>query len=88
MINIDIWFMGSYFLTVSTNLPMIENITIPANIDVAQFVKATMRASLVQLLFTGLYDAYAIKPPNANPNEKKICVPASSHTTGSANFSN
>ena len=80
--------MGSYFLNVSTNLPMIENITIPANIDVAQFVKATMRASLVQLLLTGLYDAYAIKPPNANPKEKKICVPASSHTTGSANFSN
>ena len=80
--------MGSYFLKMGTNLPMIENITIPANIDVAQFVKATMRASLVQLLFTGLYDAYAIKPPNANPKEKKICVPASSHTTGSANFSN
>ena len=80
--------MGSYFLKMGTNLPMIENITIPANIDVAQFVKATMRASFVQLLLTGLYDAYAIKPPNANPKEKKICVPASSHTTGSANFSN
>ena len=80
--------MGSYFLKMGTNLPMIENITIPANIDVAQFVKATMRASLVQLLLTGLYDAYAIKPPNANPKEKKICVPASSHTTGSTNFSN
>ena len=79
---------GKLFPKIEDILPMIENITIPANIDVAQFVKATMRASLVQLLLTGLYDAYAIKPPNANPKEKKICVPASSHTTGSANFSN
>ena len=60
----------------------------PANIDVAQFVKATTRASFVQLLFTGLYEEYAIKPPKAKPSEKNICVPASNHTTGSANFSN
>lgn len=29
----------------------------------------------------------AIRPPNANPSEKKICVPASSHTTGSNRIS-
>lgn len=64
-------------------LPIIEKTTIPANIEVKQFVNETVIASRKQLLLTGLYDENAIKPPNASPRLKKICVPASNHTTGS-----
>ena len=66
---------------------MIAKITIPANNEVEQLVKATNIASLVTLLLAGLYEEYAINPPNANPSEKNIWVPASNHTTGSINFS-
>ena len=47
--------------------PMMAKMTMPANMDVAQLVKATMRASRVQLLLIGLYEEYAISPPNAKP---------------------
>uniref|UniRef100_A0A1A9ULJ1 Uncharacterized protein n=1 Tax=Glossina austeni TaxID=7395 RepID=A0A1A9ULJ1_GLOAU len=33
------------------------------------------------------WELNAIKPPKAKPNEKKICVPASSQTTGSSKVS-
>ena len=46
---------------------MMAKMTMPANMEVAQFVKATMRASRVQLLLIGLYDEYAIRPPKARP---------------------
>ena len=35
---------------------MMAKMTMPANMDVAQLVKATMRASRVQLLLIGLYE--------------------------------
>ncbi len=39
---------------------MIAKMTMTANMEVKQLVKATMRASLMQLLLVGLYDEYAI----------------------------
>ena len=51
---------------------MMAKMTMPANMEVAQFVKATMRASRVQLLLIGLYEEYAIRPPKARPASKLI----------------
>lgn len=65
---------------------MIENTTIPANMEVKQLVNETVIASRKQLLFTGLYDEKAISPPKAKPRLKNICVPASNQTTGSVNI--
>lgn len=44
----------------------------PANNEVAQFVKQTMRASWKQLLLKRLYEDKATNPPHAALNEKKI----------------
>ena len=52
--------------------PMMAKMTMPANMDVAQLVKATMRASRVQLLLIGLYDEYAISPPKARPVQRLV----------------
>ena len=51
---------------------MMAKMTMPANMEVAQLVNATMRASRVQLLLIGLYDEYAIRPPKARPASKLI----------------
>ena len=51
---------------------MTAKMTIPAKREVMQFVSETVMASRQQLLFTGLYDANAMSPPNPSPREKKI----------------
>ena len=63
--------------------PSTLKITNEANTLVPQFTNDTKRASLLQLFFTSLYEEYAITPPNPRPNEKKIWVAASRHTSGS-----
>lgn len=73
------------FLTLK---PSTLNTIILANTEVPQLIKETTIASFLQLFFTALKLAIAIRPPNDRLREKKICVAASSHTRGSPNVSN
>ena len=76
----------SIFIHLTRYVPMIENTTIPANMEVKQLVNETVIASRKQLLLTGLYDENAMSPPKAKPKLKNIWVPASNQTTGSVNM--
>ena len=49
--------------------PRTEKTTMEAKTDVLQLVIETMMASLRQLFFGGLYEAYAIREPNPRPRE-------------------